>query len=206
MVSSPSISFIPKEKLVEIANDFLNKYNQANRIPVPIEEIVELSLGIRMIPIPTLKKLLGFDSYISSDFKSIMIDSYTFDNHEDITRFTYAHEVSHFLLHKELYESQKFSDVQDYLKFQNSLPNETIKRIESQAYRLAGYLLLPNAKFREMVDKFIANLGGMRLITILNVQQLVEMISQKFNVSVQCAYKQLEIEYDDLKKILINSL
>lgn len=206
MVSSPSISFIPKEKLIEIANVFLKKFNQINQIPVPIEEIVELSLDIRMIPIPSLKKLLGFDSYISSDFKSIMIDSYTFDNHEDITRFTYAHEVSHFLLHKELYESQKFSDIRGYLSFQNSLPNETIRRIESQAYRLAGYILLPNAEFRKMVDEFIANIGSEKLLTILNMQQLVEIISQRFNVSAQCSYKQIELEYEELKKIITNSL
>ncbi len=194
--------YITKEKLIELANDFLSTYNSSGIIPVPIEDIVELSLGITVIPVPNLKTAFTFESFISSDFKNIIIDGFTYDNYEDRTRFTYAHEVAHFILHKDFYESQKFSNIQEYLEYQNSQSDQLLKRVESQAYLMAGYLLMPQSEFREIVDKMIEEAGGATKLNPLQVQAIIEIVGERFFVSPQCAQKQFIYEYEDVFEIL----
>ncbi len=43
-----------KTDIEQLALDFLNKYNPNQQIPVPIEEIIELQLGLNIIPIKDL--------------------------------------------------------------------------------------------------------------------------------------------------------
>ena len=198
--------YIPKDKLIGLANNFLNKHNPKGTIPVLIEEIVELSLGIKVVPVPNLKRGFPFDSFITSDFKHIIIDGYTYDNFEDRTRFTYAHELGHFILHKDFYESQSFNDVQQYLKYQNDQSDELLKRVESQAYLIAGYLLLPQNEFRAEVDKLIEEAGGIDKLNPLHVQQIMDVISEKFFVSQACAQKQFISEYEEVFEALKKSV
>lgn len=194
--------YITKEKLIELANNFLSTYNSSSIIPVPIEDIVELSLGITVIPVPNLKRAFTFESFISSDFKNIIIDGYIYDTYEDRTRFTYAHELAHFILHKDFYKSQDFSNIQEYLEHQNSQSDQLLKRIESQAYLMAGYLLMPQTEFREIVDRMIKEAGGSSKLNPLQAQAIIDTIGDRFFVSPQCVQKQFIYEYGDVFEIL----
>jgi len=82
------------------AEAFLKKVNPQLEIPVPIEEIIELKLKMRLISIPNLKRDLSIDGFINSNFDTITIDDYCFNNFEFRARFTMAHELGHMLLHK----------------------------------------------------------------------------------------------------------
>lgn len=64
------------------ADNFLAQYNQSQKIPVPIEEIVEFSLGLNIIPLPGLQKAYETVAFISSDFKSIYVDKFVLENRE----------------------------------------------------------------------------------------------------------------------------
>lgn len=191
------VPYIGKEELRKKADEFLKKYNSENKIPVPIEDIVEITLGIRVLYLDGLKRAIGADSYLCIDPNIIVIDSLHID-FEKRLRFTYAHELSHFILHREVYNLSKVKDEESYKEFQNSISGSEIIRLESQAYYLAGYLLMPKDVFRARVDAIIKNEGGINLLSANAIARLVESVSTDFFVSGECARKQFEEEYPDI--------
>lgn len=68
-----TIDFIPQKELEKAANQFLSEHHPDGSIPIPIEEIVEIKLGIKLIPAPGLLRL-GIDAFLTHDFKEIYID------------------------------------------------------------------------------------------------------------------------------------
>jgi Zn-dependent peptidase ImmA (M78 family) len=191
------VPYIGKEELIRKADEFLKKYNLKNEIPVPIEDIVEITLGMKVLYPDGLKKAIGADSYLCIDPTIIVIDSSQINCIERL-RFTYAHELSHFILHKDVYDLRKVNDEDSYKEFQNSITGDEIKRLESQAYYLAGYLLMPKDVFRRNVDNIIKNEGGISLLSVSAIQRLVESVSTDFFVSGECARKQFEKEYPEI--------
>lgn len=132
------------------AERFLKKYHPSHSIPVPIEHIAEFKLGMDIIPVPGLKDVLGkegfdIDGFISSDFSSISVDAYVYEKYETRYRFTLAHEISHKLLHINIYEQCEFSNVNEWISTVRAIPQETIDRAEWQARELAGLILVPKA-------------------------------------------------------------
>lgn len=116
-----------------------------DKIPVDIENILEDKLKISIIPVPGLRRQISFDSFISSDWKSVYVDneSYMSDNYYRRIRFSLAHELGHFFLHKKLFESLEIKSLKDYYRFYNEVPNDQYKFLEDQANKFAGYLLIP---------------------------------------------------------------
>jgi len=106
------------------ASDFLEKYNSKNVFPLPIDEIVEIELKIFVCAVPGIKSLLGIDGFISSDFSQITIDESLYDNYLNRTRFTLAHEIGHFFLHRDWYQNNGPVDLKSYHKFYDDLDNQ----------------------------------------------------------------------------------
>lgn len=111
------------------AEEFRNEYvKPVNRVPVPIEEIVEIDLGIRPWPIDRMLEKIDIDGFISNDLKNIFIDNriYSDIRFENRLRFTYAEEVGHLVLHKEAIENCEFRTEQDWVKYREDMPEEEI--------------------------------------------------------------------------------
>lgn len=99
------------------ADEFLKKYNRKGLLPVPIEDIAELSLNIFVCAVPGIKNLIGIDGFITSDFTQITIDEHCYTKFVERTRFTIAHEIGHKILHQEWYIKngpKDFSSHQDF--------------------------------------------------------------------------------------------
>jgi hypothetical protein len=135
----------------KIREQFLNKPDQ---IPVPIENIIEFKLGITIDPQPFLKEEFGIDGQILSDLTTIMIDSKMYSDDKSLprVRFTLAHELGHFYLHKEQIKKARFSSVKEWIKFRQSISEEDISWFESQADEFAGSLLVPKNKLIELLE------------------------------------------------------
>ncbi|MDR2148508.1 MAG: ImmA/IrrE family metallo-endopeptidase, partial [Tannerella sp.] len=58
-------------------------------------------------------------------------------------RFTLAHEIGHYILHKDLYNKYNISVVSDDKYTFNKLSNTLVKKLEIQANKFASLLLLP---------------------------------------------------------------
>lgn len=166
-----------------------------NKIPIDIENILEIGLNISIIPSPGLQDRGNIDSFISSDWKNVYVDNdrYMNDRHYRRIRFSLAHELGHFVLHKDIFESLKIDSIEDYYSFYNKCPQEQYNFLEAQANKFAGYLLIPPDLLKPYKDKYLASarkkLVGTALEGAVDDIDLTGVIAADiadiFNVSVQ---------------------
>lgn len=192
------LAYIKREDLIKKADEFLNSYHPERKIPIPIEEIVEIKLGFKIIAVPDLKNEIDADSYICIDQKTIVFDRNTYNNYVLRTRFSYAHEIGHYYLHKDFESFYGIKSREDYKKFQNSITIEEYKRLEAQAYRFAGYVLVPQKEFCNLVDGLIKRMGGVDSLTIDDFTEIAQNLSKEFDVSGEVIRRQFEQEYPEL--------
>lgn len=177
MQNSPSrLSY---EQIKGITEQFLEKYHPNYTIPIPIEEIVELKLKIKISTIPNLKSECDTDGFISSDFTEITLDDNMFNLYEERARFTIAHEVGHKILHAKIYENCKIKTKEEYREFQNSLTDENQKWLEVQAHIFAACVLVPTKKLKEEMS---AAMGGQNPQADYSISYL-RNLPQRFKVS-----------------------
>lgn len=127
--SEISVPFVSEDAIKKKAKTFREKWWD-DSIPVKIEEIIDLGLKLEVIPRRGLKQDCDVDALIASNWKSIYVDHdcYMDDRYLNRLRFSLAHEMGHFVLHKELYESFAIDDYED---FYNLLDRNTQKRVRA---------------------------------------------------------------------------
>ena len=140
--------FISKVKIQEAADEFRNKYWSDNDLPIDIEHIIEIDLGIQIIPVKNLLNEIGIDAFISQDFRFITIDEdiYFKDNNQNLRRFSLGHEIGHYVLHKSLYKKLSFKTEADWIEFIGLIPETEYSFIEYHAYEFSGKLLVPKVQ------------------------------------------------------------
>ncbi|XOB42362.1 MAG: ImmA/IrrE family metallo-endopeptidase [Candidatus Nealsonbacteria bacterium] len=136
------VPYLDNEKIKEEADWFRKKFWN-NKVPVDIESIIDIKLKINIIPILGFSKLTSTDTLITSDWKSIYVDKYQYLNQHDRLKFSLAHEVGHFVLHKRIYNTFKIKNLTDYYKFNENIPQRQYSYLETQANKFASYLLVP---------------------------------------------------------------
>ena len=139
-MQGPSITL---RDVAAAADKFLKTYHPSNNLPVPIEEIVEIKMGIALYAIPGIKPLLGIDAFINSDFTQITVDENSLTAFTQRARFSIAHEIGHSILHKEWYRKHGPQSIEDYLTFHERIDAKSYKFIEIQAHTFAGLVLVP---------------------------------------------------------------
>lgn len=129
-----------------------------DKIPVDIENILEIGLKISIIPSPGLQDRGDIDSFISSDWKNVYVDNdrYMSDRHYRRIRFSLAHELGHFILHRDIFESLEIKSLEDYYRFYDECPQEQYNFLEAQANKFAGYLLIPSEIMEKHKNKLLS--------------------------------------------------
>lgn len=142
------ISYLDKSKIIAEVDDVLGEcWN--GEFPVNVEEICdELNLGI--LPIPNLNRSFYIDAYISADFKKILVDGNEFKKESPRYRFSVAHELGHYLLHRKYYPDE-LKDFDEWLKVSQSIMNNYA---EFQANFFAANLLVPSEEFRDAMNGY----------------------------------------------------
>lgn len=144
------IPFISEDELARMADQFLREHRVWGQIPVPIEEIIDLDLQINVIPIPGLKSVCDTDAFISSDFSEISVDASVYSHrNENRYRFSLAHEISHYLLHQDLFAAYPVYDIEEYRAFRAHISPESYDRLEIQANCMARFILVPRLQLSE---------------------------------------------------------
>lgn len=138
------------------AESFLQEHNPSAKLPVPIEEIVELKIGIAVVVVPGIKKLLGIDAFINSSFSQITIDEHSYSAYPERTKFSIAHEIGHLVLHADWYKTNGPKTMDEYLGFYDRIDHEIYKHLEIQASTFAGLVLVPK---RILLEKLKGKLG-----------------------------------------------
>ncbi len=151
-ITPPRLSF---NYIRQQADRFRQQYVEPpNLVPVPIEDIVELDLKIQIIPIRGLQDRIDVDGFLTNDLKAICIDYdvYMDERRSPRLRFTLAHEVGHFVLHKEQIQQCKFSTPEDWIHFREDFQEDDLDWFEFQAYEFAGRLLVPKEELEKQIE------------------------------------------------------
>lgn len=158
-----------------------------DKVPVDIEYIIDNKLEINIIPIPNFLKLIGIDSLITSDWKSLYVDydEYMDERRHNRLRFSLAHEIGHFVLHKKIYDSFNIKNLNDYYKLNEDIPREQYGYLETQANKFANYLLIPRKILRiernKIIERIKEDLKGIDIKTLNSY--LAIPLSETFKVS-----------------------
>lgn len=193
----------------KLAEDFRAKYvDPPDKIPIPIEEIVEFGLGLEIVPKDRLKSTIDVDGFLSNDLKTIYIDGkiYRDDRYLTRLRFTLAHEVAHYILHEDIIKKSQFRTIEDWIHFREEMSEEDLNWFEQQAYEFAGRLLVPKEHLIKALEEQQEKIEAYKsLVTNDNDERLIDAISKvicdKFRVSPTVIYKRIRSEklWDELK-------
>lgn len=138
-----SIQRLSYYKIGQIANEFLKKYHPDFLLPIPIEEIAEQKLKLKITQRMDLKKDYDVEGFLISDFTTIFVDFNMYLKHENRTRFTIAHEVGHLILHEDIFRKLNINSVEKLNDFSIKLTDEEYGWLEYQAYSFASHVLVP---------------------------------------------------------------
>lgn len=136
--------FLSYDDIKAKVNSIVTKWQYLKDIPVAIEEFIENDLKLDIIPIPEFRSRYEVDGFISHDRKSITVSQELMEKYINRYRFTLAHEVGHYFLHKKLFESITFTAIENWKMFIMGINIHQYAKFESQAYDFAGILLVPD--------------------------------------------------------------
>lgn len=171
--------FLDFQKIDKIVQTFFSNNKQYDKVPVPIENIVE-DLGYEIIPIPDLKRELDAEGFVV--LKEIYIDQYIHDQPSPNRYYsTLAHEAGHIFLHTDY--MSKFKTKDDYIEFMTTFDEESYQRIEWQAWSFARLLLMPSNHFSKELSRLITQKGLKGQGNDYIADMLKLPISRKFEVS-----------------------
>ena len=168
------MDFIPTQKLEERARSTLFEAD-VFRLPVPLELLAH-RLGILI-----QKVLLGDDVsgvlVVSGDHGVIGVNQ----NQSTVRqRFTVAHEIGHFVLHRD--QAELFID-KTYVAFRSSETGFSQDRSEIQANQFAAALLMPEELVQEKLGNKVLDMAD---------AEIIEDLAGEFGVSSQAMTFRLE--------------
>ena len=170
-----NVPWISKERIaskaMNLVNDFQAMAGYRVSPPIPVEDIIERSLGLRLL-YEDLVKVFGSSDILGATYvesRLICINERLFEHSsEGRLVFTCAHEAGHWVLHRRYVDMQEERNLKDnaiVCKFSNAK-----EPIEWQADYFAACLLMPEKEIREAFQKVC----GPKPIIINNVRSAVE--------------------------------
>jgi hypothetical protein len=167
--------FLPYDQLRGIAAEFLQKHHKSGEIPVPIERIIELELGLDIVPMPGLLNEFDVDAFITSDLLEIRVDQQIQARQPNRYRFSLAHELAHLLIHRDVFSQLTFSTIAEWKSAMRLIPDEEYAWIEWQAYSLGGLILVPP---QPLSDAFADRINEAKRagITLKDMDKRLQMI------------------------------
>ena len=112
-------------------------------------------------------------------------------------RFSLAHELAHYELHRSLYEESRIRSVRDWQQVQESISEEDYAWFEFQANSFAGLVLVPGAELGEQFRAALkaAKEGGLSDATIWSdagKAHIARWLADQFHVSEQVIERRME--------------
>jgi len=164
---SLQLQHLSYQRIGQIADEFLEKHHPKLLLPIPIEDIAEQKLNLKIIQEMNLKKNYDVDGFLTSDLMTIFLDFDLYLKHGNRTRFTIAHEVGHWVLHGELFRDLKINSVDDLGNLVEKVTDEENQWLEYQAYNFAGQVLVPRGLLFNEIKKRVGRVPHLETPEIL---------------------------------------
>jgi Zn-dependent peptidase ImmA (M78 family) len=201
------IPFITSEKIEQkISTLFKEKNRNDPRYYMSTDELIDFAKNQLNINLDFDKIL--YDELGYCDFQNNKISiTKDLEYNSPRWRFTLAHEIGHYVLHRYLYERYNISiaDDDDTNLNTGELSNNFVKRIEIQANIFASKILVPDDSLKINYITFHKKLSlrnfpvlyvDSQLVNIDNYHRITHYIGDKFGVSKEVVkHKLLELNY-----------
>jgi hypothetical protein len=95
--------FIDRPQIWREADAFRDRYWPSEKIPVDVLAIVEFELGLEIRPVSRMREEEDIDALLLGNWRTLMVDlrHYMDDRYLNRLRFSVAHELGHYVLHKQ---------------------------------------------------------------------------------------------------------
>ena len=155
-------------------DDLFKDFNINIHEPIDIELITEkvgLQLDIRNLD-------YKYDAFLKVSKKEIAVNlvRYNDERYYNRLKFSLAHELGHFILHKDIMEFFSFDSLEEYIYFKQNISDKEYSKFEWQANEFAGRILVPEIIFKKEVANFLPD-DWINGFTFLNY------LTDKFKVS-----------------------
>lgn len=204
---APKLSF---KDIWQEADKFRQNYWPSEELPINIHDIIDLDLDMEIRCVSRLREITGFDALLLGNLKGIIVDQedYMNDRMENRMRFSFAHEVGHYILHSDVYRNLPYTDEDGWIELIQNLPEEEYFWVEQHAYEFAGRLLVPKDSLVNELKETIKLLqtlkkntesSGFPLASELSQIELAKeyiasYICRKYGVSDQVIIRRLDKE------------
>ncbi|GBU21061.1 hypothetical protein R80B4_00950 [Fibrobacteres bacterium R8-0-B4] len=121
-----------KKEIIALASDFCKRYDMVLGNAYLIDEAIELGLEMDISPEPRLYLDYDIDAFTTGNFTRIVIDDSLLQRSPARYRFTLAHEVGHYVLHRDTLSAANIDTVSDWMEFHKSLSDNDHKQMERQ--------------------------------------------------------------------------
>lgn len=140
--------YITKEQIWRETENFRAEFWPEGTLPVDIEAIIEKRLKLNIQPEHGLFSELDIDAYLRIDLGGIIVDHncYMNEKFKNRLRFSFAHELGHFFLHKDIYVSFSVPGPWAWKEFIENTPDREYGFFEYQANEFAGRTLVPRER------------------------------------------------------------
>ncbi len=140
--------YISKDQIWQAAENFRDEFWPESTLPVDIERIVEKRLKLNIEPEHGLLGEIDIDAYLRIDSTGIVVDydCYMNEKYMNRLRFSFAHELGHFFLHKDIYSTFPIDDPSTWKDFMLNIPDKEYGFFEYQANEFAGRTLVPRGR------------------------------------------------------------
>ena len=194
--------FIDRHDIWLSADNFRLEHWPENTLPIDIESIVELRLGLNIEPEHNLQEELDIDAYLKRDLTGIVVDykRYMDTRYTNRLRFSFAHEIGHLVLHNNFYSRFPIESLEDWKEFTLNIPDREYGFIEYQANEFAGRLLVPLEDLKRELFNAIVPIETHGLIDYILVDpsaalsRISPSLSRPFGVSDEVIAKRVERE------------
>lgn len=187
--SIPRLSY---KTIGQIAGKFLEKHHPQISLPVPIEEIAEQKLKIKIIPTSKLKENYDIDGFLTSDLNAIFLDLDIYLKYENRTRFTIAHEIGHLILHGDLFNKFNINSIEKLNTLSDKMTDEEYGWIEYQAYSFASQVLVPTTELLKELKNKLGKIPTNEMPEVFS--PIAQDLLQIFQVSGEVLLRRLQKE------------
>jgi hypothetical protein len=193
--------YLSKDKIWEEADEFRAAVWPSAAIPIDVMEIVEFTLGMEFRTVSSLRSDDDIDALLLKDWKTIVVDQGLFmdDRYSNRLRFSIAHELGHYVLHKTLFDEIPLTTPEEWVCFMRDIPQKEYSFIEYHAYEFAGRFMVPPDALRRELEAAIVLVEGNGLPRISltedsHLAYIATGIAKSFDLSSGVIERRLKIE------------
>lgn len=164
MIHLPPRPVFDWKTIAEKARVFAKEYQLASRsFPLDVEEIAEFDLGLEIRVISGLLEEIDSPAQIApgDSHPIITVDADQYRQQTSFYRYSVAHEIGHYVLHREWLEKvwHLIDSTRSWKMAILNRSEDDYKWIEGQAEEFASYLLAPEIVFEPFISEQIAALA-----------------------------------------------